>query len=135
MIFLKYSHKIDIKINKKRDMKNLKIVLAGLLVGGLIGLSSCSKDEVVEPIEVVENYSVEDLSGVWQITNSGSLKEVYIEHRGNILTIIEWGSDSYIDGNELEYNYFFDGNIINSRRIEIKMGGEDNSRTYRTLTR
>lgn len=51
MTFLKYSRKIDIKINKKRDMKNLKIVLASLLVGGLIGLSSCTKDEALTIVE------------------------------------------------------------------------------------
>lgn len=114
-------------------MKKFLLQLTGaLLVCLALGLTSCKKDNEVTPAEEV--YSVNDLTGVWKITNT-SVKEVYLDHRGNNLSIIEFNSNSVINGNKLEYNYKFSGTIINARRIEIVMAGPTTATTNRVLTR
>ena len=71
-------------------MKKLAIQIIGaLLVVALVGLTSCEKKEILEPI-VEEVFTVYDLSGHW-VKSSGSmnLDEIDIVHTHDKFTIYQ----------------------------------------------
>ena len=118
------------------NRNHLFIILLIFIITILV--TSCNKEDNVEPIssEVASEFTVDDLSGVWSITNMGDLKEVYIEHRGDILTVVDWDNrNSRINGDILMPNGTYTGLIINARRIELEMKTTDFSTIYKILTR
>jgi len=108
-------------------MKNLlKVLILGLVV-----LTSCEKDEVVEPMiinEVIPVYTIYDLSGKW--TKSGGnwdVDEVEIIQNGTNIEILYSGNSAYIpinwriDGMDIKNSSAgYSGSIINPREIRLK---------------
>ena len=105
-------------------MKNL---LKGLIVG-LVVLTSCEKDEVVEPIlnEVIPIYTIYDLSGKWTKSDgSWNVDEVEIIQNGTNIEIL-YNSNANIpinwriDGMDIKNQYAgYSGSIINPREIRL----------------